>query len=62
LTGKELGIQENDLWLAAQTVEHNLIFVTANGMVHIKSVTAGMLDVEDWTQPPEPGVRRLNPG
>ena len=28
VTAKELGIQENDLWIAAQAIEHNLILVT----------------------------------
>jgi len=27
-TGKELGIQENDLWIVSVTVQYNLIFVT----------------------------------
>lgn len=31
-TGKELGIQENDLWIVSIAVEHNLIFVTNERM------------------------------
>src|SRR5262249_14887930 len=48
-TGAELGIDENDLWIAAQALEHNLILVTNDEMVRIRSVTT-MLDLEDWTQ------------
>jgi predicted nucleic acid-binding protein len=53
-TGKELGIQENDLWMTAQAAEHDLIFVTHDGMEHIKNaakIYGIMKDPEDWTNP-----------
>ena len=55
VTGSDLGIDENDLWIAAQAVEHNLILVTADNMEKIKSVADGLLDdAEDWTEPIPP--------
>lgn len=47
VTAKELGIQENDLWIAAQAIERNLILVTNDGMACIREV-APELRVEDW--------------
>ncbi len=47
VTAKELGIQENDLWIAAQAIERNLILVTNDAMVRIREV-APELKVEDW--------------
>ena len=35
-TGKELGIQENDLWIAAIAVQNNLILVTQDKMKNIR--------------------------
>jgi len=51
ITATELGIDENDLWIAAQAVEHNLILVTHDRMAQIRDVTSGLLDVEDWALP-----------
>ena len=34
-TGKELGIQENDLWIVSTAVEQNLIFVTGDRMCRV---------------------------
>lgn len=50
VTAKELGIQENDLWLAAQAIEHRLVLVTHDNMDHIRQVLEGelALDIEDW--------------
>jgi tRNA(fMet)-specific endonuclease VapC len=50
VTGAELGIDENDLWMAAQAVQHNLILVTNDEMARISAV-APELDMEDWTEP-----------
>jgi tRNA(fMet)-specific endonuclease VapC len=50
VTGSELGIDENDLWIAAQSIQHNLILVTNDQMMRIREV-APEIDVEDWTQP-----------
>ena len=37
-TGKELGIQENDLWIAAIAVQYNLVLVTQDKMNNIRHV------------------------
>jgi len=47
VTSKSLGIQENDLWIASQAIEYNLILVTSDKMKHICSV-AEELRVENW--------------
>lgn len=47
LTSKKLGIQENDLWIAAQAIERNLVLVTNDAMARIQEV-ASELKVEDW--------------
>jgi len=50
LSGYELGVQENDVWLAAQAFERNLVLVTGDRMRRIKSVIAAIdtLKFEDW--------------
>lgn len=48
MTSRELGIQENDLWIAAQALEHNLVLVTKDKLDHIRAV-APRLVLEDWT-------------
>ena len=48
ITSRELGIQENDLWIAAQALEHNLILVTHDKMERIQGVCEE-LQIEDWT-------------
>jgi predicted nucleic acid-binding protein len=45
---KELGIEENDLWIAAQAIERNLILVTNDKMPRIRQVTPE-LRTEDWS-------------
>ena len=45
--GLALGIQENDLWIAAQTVEHNLVLVSNDRLTHLREV-APELRVENW--------------
>jgi len=47
VTGKELGIQENDVWIAAQALEHDLILVTNDPMHRIREVVLD-LRVENW--------------
>lgn len=47
ITAKELGIQENDLWIAAQAIERNLILVTNDAMRRIREVVPE-LRIEDW--------------
>ncbi len=46
-TSKSLGIQENDLWIASQAIEHNLVLVTNDKMKHLRSVATD-LRVENW--------------
>jgi len=50
VTGAELGIDENDLWIAAQAMQYNLILVTNDEMERIRKVEEA-LDIEDWTVP-----------
>ncbi len=47
VSSKSLGIQENDLWITAQALEHNLVLVTNDQMKHLRSV-ASDLKVENW--------------
>ena len=51
VTSKELGIQENDLWLAAQAMEYNLILVSNDKMNRIRDVSSRELRVENWAVP-----------
>lgn len=48
VTSATIAVQENDLWIAASAVEHNLVLVTHDGMTHLRDVTSGILDFEDW--------------
>ena len=50
-----LGVQENDLWIAAQALQYNLVLVTNDKMLHIKSI-AQDLKVEDWLEDKETGT------
>lgn len=52
-TGKSLGVQENDVWLTAVALCHNLILVTNDAMDHIVTVCDGALQIENWTVIPE---------
>ena len=53
VTGVELGIQENDLWIAAQALTHNFALVThdhrGNFGKLLNQFAAG-LNVEDWAE------------
>ena len=51
VTATQLGIEENDLWIAAQAVERNLVLVTHDNMHRIRSVVADLLNIEDWVNP-----------
>jgi tRNA(fMet)-specific endonuclease VapC len=54
VTAKELQIQENDLWLCAQAIAHEMVLVTNDRMTQIHHVASGMnpgLLVQNWTQP-----------
>ena len=50
ITSREFVIQENDLWIAAQAMEHNLVLVTHDDMKSLRQVMDGALRVEfeDW--------------
>lgn len=53
-TAKELGIQENDLWLCAQAIAHGMVLVTNDRMSRIREVAAEMkiqMFTQNWTQP-----------
>lgn len=50
-TGRELGIDENDLWLVAQAAERNLVLVTHDKLVHIQDALREIdlaVQIEDW--------------
>jgi predicted nucleic acid-binding protein len=49
-TGEELGIDENDLWIAAQAIEHKLVLVTHDKMARIRGMARDefSLRIEDW--------------
>ncbi len=51
ITGRELGIDENDLWIVAQAAERNLVLVTHDKIVRIRealqNIGAGVR-IEDW--------------
>lgn len=51
-TGKELGIDENDIWIAAQAKAHNIVLVTHDSRGNFGRILkqfAPSLAVEDWT-------------
>lgn len=49
-TALQLGVDENDLWIAAQALQHNLVLVTHDRMARLREVAAE-LRVEDWVRP-----------
>ncbi len=52
-TARELGIDENDLWIAAHAALNNLVLVTVDGLSSLRSAIqhAGIGPaLEDWTQ------------
>ncbi len=50
-TATQLGIEENDLWITSQAVQHKLILVTHDRMYNIRSVVADLVVIEDWAAP-----------
>ena len=48
ISAKDLGIQENDLWIAAQAIEFNLVLVTHDRIHRLKEVAPDQLEFEDW--------------
>jgi predicted nucleic acid-binding protein len=52
ITGLDLGIDEHDLWLVAQAVERQLVFVTKDHMTRIRNAVNEVfpkIRIEDWT-------------
>jgi tRNA(fMet)-specific endonuclease VapC len=47
----ELGIQENDVWIAAQAIEYNLVLVSNDKLTKIRDI-AGDLLLENWARVP----------
>jgi len=53
ITARELGADENDIWIAAQAMTLNLVLVTHDSRGHFGELQrqfATTLRVEDWTQ------------
>jgi predicted nucleic acid-binding protein len=49
VSGSPLGIDENDLWMCAQAIEHNLVFVSNDKIANIKNADVqNRLAVENW--------------
>ena len=50
-SAKELGIQENDLWIAAQAIQYNLVLITGDYMKRLQEVSARLaypLQLASW--------------
>jgi tRNA(fMet)-specific endonuclease VapC len=50
-SAKELGVQENDLWIAAQAIQYNLVLVTEDHMRRIQEVSTNLdypLQLASW--------------
>jgi len=43
-TAKELGVQENDIWIAAQAIQYNLILVTEDRMLRLAEASKSFSD------------------
>src|SRR5207248_729226 len=51
MDGSNLGVTENDIWIAAQAFERNLVLVSADK--HMKTLVSLVreINLEDWTCP-----------
>jgi len=52
-TSKELGVQENDIWIAAQAIQYNLVLLTADYMRRLEEVSWVLtypLQLATWKQ------------
>jgi len=50
-SSKELGVQENDLWIAAQAIQYNLVLITGDHMTRLRRVSATLtypLQLASW--------------
>jgi tRNA(fMet)-specific endonuclease VapC len=57
IAGRELGIQENDLWIVAQAAERNLVLVSSDKMKRIRDAVAAVVPgfvVENWVHTTTP--------
>jgi len=50
VTSLELGIQENDLWIAAQAMRKNVILVTNDKLHRICEVAGNELHIDNWAK------------
>jgi len=53
VAARELGMDENDLWIVAQAVERNLVLVTSDKMARIREAVCELYSdfrIEDWAQ------------
>ncbi|MHC4619117.1 MAG: type II toxin-antitoxin system VapC family toxin [Planctomycetota bacterium] len=50
VTGLELGIDENDLWIVAQAITRNLILVTNDKLARIRKVAGEELSIKNWAE------------
>jgi predicted nucleic acid-binding protein len=48
VTSRELGIQENDLWIAAQAMVRNMTLVTNDKLSRIREVAGDDLHIKNW--------------
>lgn len=54
-TGADIQVEEPDLLMVAQAIEHGYVFVTGDGMDRIREVLTNareQLEFEDWSSPP----------
>jgi predicted nucleic acid-binding protein len=52
VTGQMLGIDENDLWLVAQTDAHNLTLITMDKMTNIRNAFGSVVPIIYWPENP----------
>jgi predicted nucleic acid-binding protein len=50
LTWLEIGSMENDLWIVAQAITHDLILVTNDKLNWIREVAKDELHIENWAE------------
>ncbi len=50
ITSERLGVDENDLWIAAQAIVKNLVLITNDKLTRIREVAVDRLQLENWAQ------------
>jgi len=48
ISGRELGIDDNDLWVVAQAVTRNMTLVSDDKLRRIRKVVGDSLNIENW--------------